>query len=209
MQERLRRFVTKQFGNPSGFLGTLIGRRMAKGNLFDAQWTVSLLDIQPDNHILEIGFGPGVSTQLASQKASQGFVAGVDHSKAMVQAATQRNIAAIRSGRMELKVGEVDSLPYPDQSFDIAFSLHSIYFWTKPAECIREIKRVLKPGGLLGITIQPKDKWIVKVDPGIQTLYFSNEVAALFAETGFRNIDVVPAPHKKGQNRLECILGKK
>jgi ubiquinone/menaquinone biosynthesis C-methylase UbiE len=181
---------------------------MAKGNAFDAQWTVSLLNIQPDDRILEIGFGPGVSTQFASEKASQGFVAGVDHSRTMVQAATQRNATAIQSGLMELKYGEVASLPYPDESFDIAFSLHSIYFWSNPVECLREIKRVLKPNGLLGITIEPKDQWIPNVDTSIMTLYFGSEVASLFSEAGYRNVRV-EVSQQQDRVALECILGVK
>src|SRR6266545_1708473 len=118
MQNRFRNFMIKQFSQPRGFVGKFIGNRMAKGNVYDAKWTVSLLNIQPHNRILEIGFGPGVSTQMASEKASRGFVAGIDHSKTMVQAASKRNEAAIRSGLMELKHGDVSSLPYPDGSFD-------------------------------------------------------------------------------------------
>src|SRR6266496_5881637 len=118
MRQKLRSFLTKQFGNPSGLLGRFIGNRMARGNVYDAQWTLSLLDIQPYHRILEIGFGPGVSTQYASEKASKGFVAGIDHSETMVQAARQRNAAAIQAARMELKQGDVAALPYPDESFD-------------------------------------------------------------------------------------------
>ena len=208
MQERLRNFMTKQFGNPSGLFGKFIGNGMARRNVYDAEWTVSRLNIQPHHRILEIGFGPGVSTRIASKKASQGFVAGIDHSKTMVQAASQRNSAAIRSGLMELKYGEVSSLPYPDQSFDIVFSLHSIYFWPKPVDCLKEIKRVLKPDGLLGITIQPKDKWRPNVDSSIMTLYFGSEVASLFSEAGYRNIRVEPSP-PEDKGSLECIMGVK
>ncbi len=206
MREKLQSFITKQFGNPSGVLGRFIGNRMARGNAYDAQWTISLLDIQPQDRILEIGFGPGVSTQMAGERASKGFVAGIDHSEAMVQLAGKRNANAIRSGRMELKQGEVYSLPYPDRSFDRAYSLHSIYFWPSPVDCLKEIKRVLKPDGLLAITIQPKDRWKPNVDVSIMTLYFGNDLAALFSEAGYRNVRVeVPAP---GDHRfLECILG--
>jgi len=208
VQERIRNFLTKQFGSPSGFFGKFIGNRMAKGNVYDARWTVSLLDIQPNDRILEIGFGPGVSTQLASEKASKGFVAGIDHSRTMVQAASQRNASAIQAGLMELKHGDVSALPYPDESFDTAFSLHSIYFWPNPVDCLKELRRVLKPGGLLGITIQPKDKWEQIVDPNIMTLYFGSDVASLFSEAGYRNIRVeVPPPEAKVS--LECILGAK
>ena len=208
MQERLRNFVTRQFGNPRGLFGKLIGNRMAKGNVYDAQWTISLLGIQPHHHILEIGFGPGVSTGLAGAEASKGFVAGIDHSRTMVQAASSRNAAAIQSGRMELKHGEVSALPNPDESFDMAFSLHSIYFWPEPVNCLKEIKRVLKPGGLLGITIQPKDKWIPQVDPSVMTLYFGSDLVQLFSEAGYREIRV-EVPQQEDKSSLECILGVK
>jgi len=206
MREKLRSFLTKQFGNPSGLLGRFIGNRMARGNVYDAQWTISLLDIQPHHSILEIGFGPGVSTQIAAEKISQGFLAGIDHSMTMVQVASQRNSDAIQSGRMELKHGDVASLPYQDQTFDTVYSLHSIYFWQKPVDCLKEIKRVLKPGGLLAITIQSKDKWQPNVDANVMTLYFGKDVAAFFSDAGYRNIRLeVPPP--EDQKFLECILG--
>ena len=208
MQKKIRRFVTTQFRNPRGIFGKIIGNRMAKGNLYDAQWTISLLNIQPGDHLLEIGFGPGVSTQLASEKANKGFVAGIDHSQTMVQLASQRNATAIQAGLMELKQGEVSALPYPDQSFDLAFSLHSIYFWHNPVDCLKEIKRVLKPDGLLAITILPKDKWGPRVDTSIMTLYFGNEVSALLAGAGYRMIRVEILP-REGKTSLECILGVK
>ncbi len=208
MQEKIRNFMSKQFGNPSGIFGKFIGNGMAKRNVYDAQWTISLLNIQPYHRILEVGFGPGVSTQLASEKASRGFVAGIDHSMTMVQSASKRNADAIQAGQMELRHGEVSSLPYPDESFDIAFSLHSIYFWKKPVDCLKELKRVLKTGGLLAITIQPKDTWDPKVDYSIMTLYFGSEMASLFSEAGFQNIRV-EVPPQEDKVFLECILGVK
>jgi ubiquinone/menaquinone biosynthesis C-methylase UbiE len=206
MQDRFRKFLTRQFGKPSGLIGKILGNRMARGNVYDAQWTVSLLDIQPEQRILEIGFGPGVSTQIAVERVPRVFVAGIDHSRTMVQAASQRNADAIRSGRMELREADVRSLPYPDHSFDRAFSLHSIYFWENPVDCLQEIKRVLKPSGLLAITIQPKDKWTPNVHPEAITLYFSDEIAAFFSAAGYREIRV-EAPPRHGNNFLECILG--
>ena len=208
MQKSIRKFITKQFGNPTGYFGKFIGNGMAKRNVYDAKWTVSLLDIQPHHRILEIGFGPGVSTQMASEKAAKGFVAGIDHSETMVQAASKRNANAIRSGRMELHQGDVASLPYPDESFDIAFSLHSIYIWQNPVDCLKQLRRVLKPGGLLAITIQPKDKWEPNVDANIMTLYFGNDVASMFSDAGFRNVRV-EVPQQEDKTSTECILGVK
>src|SRR6266496_2973673 len=118
LRDRISTFIWGQFRKPSGLFGRFIGNGMARGNTYDASWTVSLLNIEPDDRILEIGFGPGVSTQYASAKASKGFVAGIDHSETMVQAASRRNAAAIQAARMELKQGDVAALPYPDESFD-------------------------------------------------------------------------------------------
>lgn len=182
MRNRVRQFIMGQFSNPSGLFGRFIGNGMARRNVYDAKWTVSLLDIQPASRVLEIGFGPGVSTQIASEKADKGFVAGIDHSGTMVQAARKRNAQAIKAGRVELRQGDVSSLPYPDDTFDIAFSLHSIYFWHDPFSCLQELRRVLKPGGLLAITIQPKDKWNEDVinetsASSVMTLCFGSDLA--------------------------------
>jgi ubiquinone/menaquinone biosynthesis C-methylase UbiE len=208
MRKMLNTFATRQFGNPRGLFGKFIGNGMAKRNIYDAQWTVSLLDIQPQQRVLEIGFGPGVSTQIVAEKASQGFVAGIDHSQTMIQAASQRNAQAIQTGRMELKQGEVASLPYPDESFDIALSLHSIYFWQNPVECLREIKRVLRPDGMLAITILPKDKWRQNVDDKVMTLYFGKDLASMFSEAGYRNVRV-QIPPAEDRKSIECVIGVK
>jgi ubiquinone/menaquinone biosynthesis C-methylase UbiE len=206
----IARFVWGQFRKPSGLFGRFVGNGMARGNLYDASWTVSLLEIQPDSWVLEIGFGPGVSTQYASEQASRGFVAGIDHSDTMVRAARRRNAAAIKAGRIDLRQGDVARLPYPDESFDKAFAIHSIYFWAKPVECLSELRRVLKPGGLLAITIQPKDKWaeLQQRESSLRTLYFSTELVSMFSAAGFREVRVEVSP---AQDKFsgECVLGVK
>jgi ubiquinone/menaquinone biosynthesis C-methylase UbiE len=183
---------------------------MARGNVYDARWTLSLLDLRPESQVLDIGFGPGVSTQYAAEKATRGFVAGIDHSETMVQAARRRNAAAIQAGRMDLKQGDVASLPYPDESFDRVFSIHSIYFWAKPVDCLKELRRVLKPGGLIAITIKPKDKWseLQSGKIAFATLYFGTDLAHMLADAGFREVQVEVCPE---QDKFpgECVLGVK
>jgi len=210
LKDRITAFIWGQYRKPSGLFGRLIGNGMARGNIYDASWTVSLLNIEPEDRVLEIGFGPGVSTQFAAEKAHKGVVAGIDHSETMVQAARRRNAAAIRAGRIELKQGDVASLAYPDESFDKAFSIHSIYFWAKPTDCLKELRRVLKPGGLLAITILPKDKWsdVRRSGSSTRTLYFGQELARMFSDAGFREVRVEASP-EPDKFAGECVLGNK
>ncbi len=206
----LARFFMRQFRQPAGFFGRLIGNAMARNNEYEAHWTVSLLDLQPDSRVLEVGFGPGVALQYASEKAPAGFVAGIDSSATMVQAARQRNAAALKAGRMDVQLGDVSALPFDGPAFDRAFAIHCIYFWAKPADCLKELRRVLKPDGLLAITILPKDKRPANrlPPPDLFTLYNSHEVAALLSGTGFREVRVEACPHPE-KFPGDCILGVK
>ena len=205
------RFVASQFRKPSGLLGRLIGNGMARGNELEARWTVDLLNIQPDMHILEIGFGPGVAIQYAAQQAIQGHVSGIDFSKTMVQLARKRNTTAIRSGQVELRQGDVRSLPYGDETFDRAFAIHCIYFWAEPIAYLREIRRVLRANGVLAITILPKDKWLLhrrRPPAEVFTLYNGSEVAQFVADAGFRDARVEDYP-QADRFPGECILAVK
>ena len=90
-------------------------------------------------------------------------------------------------------------------AFDIAFSLHSIYFWNDPLECLRGFRRVLNPGGLLAITIQPKDRWAKDrmEAPGMH-LFLGDQVAELFSSAGFENVRT-ESFKADGEASLECI----
>src|SRR5574341_1153205 len=182
----LAKLLDAQYRRPSGFLGRWIGRQMLDQHRPENLWTVSLLAVQPTNHLLEIGFGPGLAIAEVAQRASQGRVAGVDFSPTMVGMARRRNAAAIRAGRVDLRCADVAALPFEDAHFDKAYSIHSIYFCPRPGDALREIQRVLKPGGLLVLTILPKDRW-----PGGGTgapdcrPYSGEELQRIMAEAGF------------------------
>src|SRR5262249_49711069 len=108
---------------------------------------LGLLALRTSDHVLEIGFGHGKTLDLAAARVPEGFVAGVDVSEDMVGMAHQRCKKAIRRGLLEVKLGDSSSLPFPDDSFDKALCIHTLYFWKDPIRDLREIYRVLKPGG--------------------------------------------------------------
>jgi ubiquinone/menaquinone biosynthesis C-methylase UbiE len=119
------------------------------------RWVIDLLDIQPHDSVLEVGFGPGVGLQLLARLASAGYVAGVDYSEAMVAQATARNAQTIEHGRVDLRHGSVERLPFADQSFDKALAINSMQVWPDAGAGLREMRRVLRPGGSIALGFTP------------------------------------------------------
>ncbi|HTS77020.1 MAG TPA: class I SAM-dependent methyltransferase [Bryobacteraceae bacterium] len=145
-----------QFSKPSGPLGWLAGQIMARRNRERSEFVLALVDCAPSDRVLEIGFGPGMDIQRLSRTAA--FVAGVDHSSLMLSQAGRRNGAAIREGRVKLELGTANALPFPDAHFDKIFAINSAQFWKDLATTLEEVRRVLKPGGMLALAIQPRNK---------------------------------------------------
>ncbi len=137
----------RMFGRPKGSLGRVGGIIMARMNRKVAAWAIDLLGVHPSDRVLEVGFGPGVGIQLLAESASSGRVVGVDHSKDMVGQATVRNAKAIKAGRVDLRQGSVERLPFEDESFNSALAVNSMQVWPDAVAGLREIRRVMKTGG--------------------------------------------------------------
>src|SRR5262245_33528859 len=101
-----------QFACPTGTTGRLVGRLMAIKNARMNEFAVEMLDVQPDDQALEIGFGHGRAIRMLAERAEIGFVAGVDLSDVMVRQAAKYNLDHIVTGRVEVCQGSVADLPY-------------------------------------------------------------------------------------------------
>jgi ubiquinone/menaquinone biosynthesis C-methylase UbiE len=143
--------LMRMFGRPTGVLGRLGGHIMASMNDNAGAWVVDLLEIKPNDRVLEVGFGPGMVIRRLLDLASAGYVAGIDISEEMVRQAKARNLDAVQSGRAELRQGSVANLPFPDGSFDKALAINSMQVWADPVEGLRELRRVLKDDGQIAL----------------------------------------------------------
>jgi ubiquinone/menaquinone biosynthesis C-methylase UbiE len=179
--------LSKQFRKPEGILGKLVGSIMSKSNRQLNDWTISLLDVKPTDHILELGFGPGLGICKVAAIATEGTVAGVDFSELMVRKARKRNAAAISKGQVDLKQGDVSSLPYDDETFDKVIAVQLIYFCQTPHVFLREARRVLKPGGKIAVSFLAKDDMekYKLTKTGVFALYTDQDVLKLLTEVGF------------------------
>lgn len=149
------RILMQMFGRPQGGLGTLGGMIMARTNKKCAAWVISQLEVQPNDRVLEVGFGPGVGIELLSELAAAGYVAGVDPSKEMFDQAAARNGKAIASGRVDLRQGFAESLPFDDSHFDETMAINSMQVWPDAVAGLREIRRVTKTGGRVALGFTP------------------------------------------------------
>ena len=119
-----------------------------------AEWTLSLLEIQSADRIVEIGAGAGFAIQLAARSCPLGLVAGIESDPFLVRRARRRNKVDITHGRVVIGSGSVSALPYPDSSFNKAYSINTVQQWPHLLRDLKEIHRVLRPEGKLVIVRQ-------------------------------------------------------
>jgi ubiquinone/menaquinone biosynthesis C-methylase UbiE len=195
--------VVSQFHRPHGFGGRAAGWVMAKrgSNRQRNVWAVGLLDVQPHDRALEIGFGPGVAVREFARRATSGLVVGIDHSEVMVRQARKRNAAAVRAGRVDLRLGTAERLPAFDASFDKILAVNSLMFWNDPVDRLVELRRLLRPGGRIAIAFQPRG-------PGTTdetAAQAGEEIAKQFVEAGFTDVHVETLELQP--TNAVCVLG--
>jgi ubiquinone/menaquinone biosynthesis C-methylase UbiE len=150
-----RTIFMRAFGRPQGILGRLGGTIMARMNADCGSWVTDLLEVRTSDAVLEVGFGPGVVIQRLATLASSGRVVGIDQSREMVRQARARNATAIQSNRADLRCGSVESLPFDDNTFDKSLAINSMQVWPDAILGLREVRRVMKPGGRIALGFTP------------------------------------------------------
>lgn len=158
LRQRVIARGVRQFGQPNGMAGQMAGWVMAHrgSNRQRNLWVVSLLDVQPTDRVLEIGFGPGVAIAELARRATRGHIYGIDHSEVMVGQASKRNAAAIRAQRVELIHTSVDRLPRFDEPLDAILAVNSVGFWPNPTDQLGKLRGLLRPGGRIALASQPR-----------------------------------------------------
>jgi len=181
-----------QVSKPTGFFGKLLARGMALGHRSFYKNTARILDLKDDDKCLEIGFGSGLFIKKYASHLS--FVAGIDCSEDMVKLASSINKELVKSGKVEFRQGEVSALPWKDSEFSVVVGIETFYFWPEPEKALKEIHRILIPGGRLVIEMgynkdDGKDhaKDVEKHD---LRLYNGEELKRLLHYSGFDDVSI-------------------
>ncbi len=113
-------------------------------------WVVDLLDITPDDQILEFGCGSGVAVALVADRLVAGTITAIDRSATAIERARARNAEHIAAGRAVLQHVALADFHGEPGHYTKAFAVNVNVFWTSPAdaEC-QVLSRMLKPGGAI------------------------------------------------------------
>jgi len=200
----IRSAIVRQFGNPTGLLGRLVGFVMTvrPSNRRRSALTLERLDISPDDQVLEIGFGPGLAIARAAELASRGKVVGLDHSELMLRQAERRNAAAIRAGRVELHRGGAEGLARFSRQFDKVLAVNVFMFWDDPVAVLRALSETMKPGATIAITLQPRSKGATSADARVG----AQRIAETLRAAGFTGVRTEMLPMRPVD--AACVLGQ-
>ncbi len=143
------KFMAGQFARPTGWFGRLfMGPLLDRSNSAGGKLVFETLSAGHGERVLEVGFGGGELLLKIARQLGSGRIEGVELSEPMLHKVAQR---ARRAGlsNIGLHSGKVDSLPFPDATFNCACSVNTIYFWSHLEDGLRELARVILPGGRL------------------------------------------------------------
>ncbi|WNF21289.1 class I SAM-dependent methyltransferase [Mesobacillus jeotgali] len=149
--------MAKQFEKPKGILGKLAGTIMYFENRKINKWSIRKLQVNRYDKILEIGFGPGygIKTLMSNYRGIE--VDGIDLSAKMKDEATKRNKEWIDTRKVHLTIGDVADFQ-PDHRYNKMISVNNYPLWDQPLTSLRHLFQLLKQGGRIVLTVQPREE---------------------------------------------------
>ena len=186
MTEEQLKNMASQLRKPTGEDGVKIAEMMSTANAHIIHDTLRALKAEAFDNILEIGMGNGFHVKNILESANQIRYNGCDYSTLMIEESRRINAEWISKGQAKFKLANVSSLPFSDNEFNKVFTVNTVYFWENEKDTLREIKRIMQPGGKLIIGFRPKHE--MEKYPFTKygfTLFSATDVEELLRDNGF------------------------
>lgn len=119
------------------------------------KWAAKMLEVGPDDRLLEIGCGNGALVELVCRELGKGSVIAIDRSAKMTALASERNKDSVSAGKASVYTTALDEAELPPGSFDKIYLFNINVFWMDPAAELDVVKRLLKSSGSFYIFHQP------------------------------------------------------
>jgi len=156
------------------------------------EFLVSRMALRPGNLVLDVCTGTaGVAMEIADHH--DGRIVGLDVSHLMLEAGLRAIEKRSLDGRVQLLQGRAEHLPFPDETFDAVVFTYLLRYVQDPDATIRELSRVLKPGGEL-----------LSLEFGLPEAFW---VRALWEIYNRVVMPVMTIPVSRGWHRVGCFLG--
>jgi ubiquinone/menaquinone biosynthesis C-methylase UbiE len=161
-------------------------------------WGLTHITVEKHFTILDVGCGGGRTIDKLAAIATQGKVYGVDYADESVAASKRTNARWIDMGRVEVQHASVSQLPFRDEMFDLVTAVETHFWWSNLPADMREVFRVIKPGGRLIIiaevykgahttVAQLAEKYASRTG---MTLLSVDEHRELFANAGYSDVQI-------------------
>ena len=166
------------------------GESMERGQRPVGEQAIARMRVKPEARVLDVGCGSGWATRLLADYAFKGRVTGIDISDEMVELARASSQA---HANVHYEVASAEKLPFADSEFTHAFSMESLYYYRDIPQALKEIHRVLRPGGLFVAVVdlywenEATHQWIDMLKVPVELLSI-DDYRSLFIDAGFENI---------------------
>jgi SAM-dependent methyltransferase len=200
-------YLVRQVKKPDRFAGRFFASLMNASHAPLMDWAFTHLEIPEGATALDVGCGGGRTISKLAAKAAQ--VYGIDYAAGSVAASRTHNKRLVAEGRVHVEQASVSRLPFADDKFDLVTAIETQYYWPNLAGDMKEILRVLKPGGRLMVVAESyKGARNDAVLGPVMTLLGSSRLSmddhrALFVAAGYEGVEIA----EERQRGWICVIG--
>lgn len=204
-------YLIRQFRKPSRWVGRFFLWTMNKRHSDLTDWGLQHIEVGRHFTVLDVGCGGGRTIQKLAGRATDGKVFGADYAAGSVAASQANNDELIKADRVAVVQASVSALPFSEGQFDLVTAVETQYFWPDLVNDMKEIRRVLKPSGMLvviaeayqgGGSSKAHNAVLTFLGNGCLSLAGHRE---LFAKAGYTDVQVF----EERRRGWICVLGRK